>query len=127
MPLTASQYQQHQQQYQGAAEDQLDDAQLPQDLNGQILLQSQMRSMTAGAQLEGTYKGSDATGAPGDSIKASSGGTGRRRPMSAVPIKQTLFDFGPADPVHATVHYLRPSDQEGLRWVMLKLHVAAIG
>jgi hypothetical protein len=101
--------------YQQQAQDSQDDAQMPQDLNAlmpQVLLQDKARSQSTGGRLEAGVPKEGVLGVMGG-FRASSGG--RRRPAAASTIKQTLFDFTPAEPVHAEVHYLRTADQEDFR------------
>lgn len=95
-------------------EEEICDDQLQQDLNGQMLLQKQNRSKTAAGRLEAVEEGGDKAEALAGCI-ASSGGS--RRPLAAVLVKPTLFDFSAADPMHASVHYMRGADQEDFRWV----------
>lgn len=107
---------------QGYGQQEDSDAQMLQDLNGpQILLQDKGRSQSTGGRLEaagaaaGAEKGST-LGVVGG-WRASSGGRKAGRPNAASAVKPTLFDFTPADPVHAEVHYLRAADQEDFRCV----------
>lgn len=93
------------------------DSQAPQDMDGQQLLQDQARSKATDGRLQQGPPRRDGGLGVVDGLRASSGG--RRRPVSATVIKQTLFDFSAVTPTHAEVHYLRASDQEGLRWVFL--------
>jgi hypothetical protein len=86
-------------------------------MDGQQLLQDQARSKTTDGRLQQGPPRRDGGLGVVDGLRASSGG--RRRPVSATVIKQTLFDFSAVMPMHAEVHYLRASDQEGLRWVFL--------
>jgi len=93
-------------------EEEVCDDQLQQDLNGQMLLQKQTRSKTAAGRLEAVEEGDGKAGGLAGCI-ASSGGS--RRPLAAVLVKPTLFDFSAADPMHASVHYMRGTDQEDFR------------
>jgi hypothetical protein len=101
--------------YKQQAQDSQDDAQMAQDLNGQmpqVLLHYKARSQSTGGRLEAGVPKEGALGVVGG-FRASS--SGRRRPAAASPIKQTLFDFRPAEPMHAEIHYLRTTDQEDFR------------
>lgn len=92
------------------------DEQLPQDHDSDhmLLLQHQASSKTTGGRLEEAGKhGSGGAFDQLDRVLGSNGG--RRRPATAVSLKQTLFDFTPVDPVHAEVHYLRAADQGDFR------------
>lgn len=105
------------------------DAQMLQDLNGpQVLLQDTGRSQSTGGRLEAASAaaaGAEKGGTLGvvGGWRASSGGRKAGRPNTASAVKPTLFDFTPADPVHAEVHYMRVADQEEFRCVFFCLSV----
>jgi hypothetical protein len=102
------------------------DARMLQDLNQgppQVFLQDTGRSQSTGGRLEASAAAAGAA-EKGSGLgvvsgwRASSSGRKAGRPnTSASAVKPTLFDFTPADPVHAEVHYMRAADQEDFRWV----------
>lgn len=87
------------------------DAQLQQDMDGHMLLHNQASCKSSGGTLELAPAQAKVAESGVAAVHDSTGA--QKRPGSAAPVKQTLFDFSPAEPTQAAVHYMRQQTDQG--------------